>query len=94
MNEEQLKKLITEQTNACAPDSEALWRKIEGRLSPKAPAAQTKRRFDRRNLAILSTAAAGLIVVFGVTSVFGSISLINNASPMENQDIAFSESEN
>ncbi len=36
MNEQQLKMLLTAEINDSAPDKDALWAKIEGRLQPKA----------------------------------------------------------
>lgn len=77
MTEEQLKQILTEETNAAAPDKEALWARIDARLKPKA--APAKRSAVPRFVKIGGFAAACAVLL-----VPAILSLVNLGSGVNN----------
>ncbi len=72
MNEQKLKELLTAEMNNSAPDKDALWASIEGRLQPKsADAAQTPRKktISLNAIKALAAAAAGILLIVAVPAM-------------------------
>ena len=91
MTEEQLKQMLTEETNAAAPDKEALWTKIDAQLKPKA--APVKRSAVPRLVMITGLAAACAAAALFVPMIFNLVSLLNGNNTMVNKpDISSSQS--
>lgn len=71
MNEQMLKELLTAEMNNSAPDKDALWARIEGRLQPKSAAAQPHRRtvININALKAVAAAAASILLIVAVPAV-------------------------
>lgn len=76
MTEEQLKQILTEETNAAAPDKEGLWARIDAQLKPKA--APAKRSVVPRLVKISGFAAACVAVVLFVPAIFNLVYFKSN----------------
>lgn len=82
MDEQKLKELLTNEMNSSAPDKEALWAKIEGRLQPKPVAeAPKKKSISLHVLKAVAAAAAAITLIFAVPAVIGSISSVPINTP-------------
>ena len=64
MNEQQLKMLLTAEINDSAPDKDALWAKIEGRLQPKT--AQPVEAPRKKPINLNAIRAAGIAAALGI----------------------------
>ena len=71
MNEQMLKELLTAEMNNSAPDKDALWARIEGRLQPKSAEAQPHRRtvININALKAVAAAAASILLIVAVPAV-------------------------
>ena len=83
MTEEQLKQMLTEETNASAPDKEALWAKIDSQLKPKT--APAKRSSVPKFVKITGFAAACAAAALFVPMIFNLVNLVNGSSAMTNK---------
>ncbi|MGN0669131.1 MAG: hypothetical protein ACI4JZ_01155 [Oscillospiraceae bacterium] len=91
MTEEQLKQMLTEETNAAAPDKEALWTKIDAQLKPKA--APVKRSAVPQLAKITGLAAACIAAVLLVPAIFNLVKLTNGNIAIGNKsDVSSSQS--
>lgn len=88
MNEQQLKAIFTAEMNNSAPDKEALWAKIEGRLQPKAsvqPIEAPRKKPINLNVIKAMAAAAACIALIAIvpavlnTGVFNSGTMTSSA---------------
>lgn len=90
MTEEQLKQMLTEETNAAAPDKEALWTKIDAQLKPKA--APVKRSAVPQLVKITGLAAACAAAALFVPMIFNLVNLLNGNNAIGNKpDISSSQ---
>lgn len=83
MNEQKLKELLTAEMNNSAPDKDALWASIEGRLQPKhVEVAQTpgRKTLNFNAIKALATAAAGVLLIAAVPAVLQRSSVMNEES--------------
>lgn len=91
MTEEQLKQMLTEETNAAAPDKEALWTKIDAQLKPKA--APVKHSAVPQLVKITGLAAACAAAALFVPMIFNLVNLVNGNNTMVNKpDVSSSQS--
>ncbi len=89
MNEQQLKQLLTNEVNNSAPDKDALWEKIEGRLAAKNPMQQSeppKKKPLRLAAKIGGAIAACIAVVIAVPLMFGSGGVSSDSAANELTD--------
>lgn len=92
MTEEQLKQMLTEETNAAAPDKQALWTKIDAQLKPKA--APVKRSAVPRLVKITGLAAACAAAALFVPVIFNVVNLVkgNDSAMVSKPDVSSSQS--
>ena len=80
MNEQMLKELFTAETNNSAPDKDALWSRIEGRLQPKAEAPRKKA--NNTNIIRILAAAACLALVLIVPLTLRNTPIVSESNTM------------
>lgn len=92
MTEEQLKQMLTEETNAAAPDKQALWTKIDAQLKPKS--APVKRSAVPQLVKITGLAAACAAAALFVPVIFNVVNLVkgNDSAMVNKPDVSSSQS--
>lgn len=93
MNEDKLKKLYTDEMNACAPDMDALWQRIEEGITDKKQDVQPQSRRAFITLKkVLACAAACIVMAVAVPSAINLVSNKSAESMAGNMAIAADES--
>lgn len=80
MNEQKLKELFTAEINNSAPDKDALWSRIEGRLQPKTEAPRKKS--NNTNIIKILAAAACLALVLIVPLTLRNTPIVSESNTM------------